>query len=377
MRVLVIGDFLKASGMTRYIFNVIGKIDDPQIKIDVLAISGSDECRQMAEAQGWHFYKVLPANGHLLKHSIQMRRFFKQNADRYDVIHFHETALWNFFPIICAHHFGAKHIVLNSHNTYFASNGSRLVLKVLEVLHAIGKRVVGRVVDKNIAVSQEAAKWMFPSKVIKHNDYLIVPNAIKLSDFDFDEKVRTRIRLKLGVFETQRLYGNIGVLNKRKNQLRLIDIFKKITTKDSKARLILIGDGPSRDEVLKRINTLKLNESVSLLGQLDDVKEYYQALDAIIMPSINEGLSTVLLEAQVSGLNIFPSAEVPLGDYLKDIVTPISLSANDSTWAKTILSHTNSDMRQSHLKEMKSRGFDVVTAAQRTQQVYLEEITDE
>ncbi len=52
MRILVVGDFLKTSGMTRYIFNVIGRIHASDFQVDALSISGKDECKGQVKKDG-------------------------------------------------------------------------------------------------------------------------------------------------------------------------------------------------------------------------------------------------------------------------------------------------------------------------------------
>ncbi|ANN49528.1 hypothetical protein A6F53_09850 [Levilactobacillus brevis] len=373
MHVLVVGDFLKSSGMTRYIFNVVGGIEEKNLKIDVLAVAGSKECQDEANERQWGFSVIPAANGSLFKHIVRSYQYFKKNASDFDVIHFNETALWNFLPIVFAYHFGKKRIVLNSHNTYFASNGNKVVLKILELMHEIGKRIISPLVTKKIAVSAEAAKWMFTPAVIKKNKYKVIPNGIVLKKFTFDDSKRQIMRQKLGIEANSRLYGNVGVFNKRKNQLRLLSMFEKILIEDPSAKLLLIGDGPQRAEIIKKMKSLGIDRSIILISFTDHVADYYQAMDAVIMPSINEGLSTVLLEAQTSGLLFFASSQMSLGDYIKELVYPLSLDASDRSWAKNITQHINNmNPRRSYLKDMRLLGYDVKTTSEEIYHIYLE-----
>ncbi|MFC6179780.1 glycosyltransferase [Lactiplantibacillus daowaiensis] len=371
MRVLVVGDFLKSSGMTNYIFNVIGNISSSDLKFEALAVSGSEECKERVENLGWKFHVIAPANGSLIKHNLQAFSFFKKNASKYDVIHFNETALWNFLPIVFANYFCSGKIVINSHNTYFASDGKWIVFKVLEVLHAIGKKVVSKTRPINIAVSEEAATWMFEKKTIRLNNYKVISNGIDLKEFTFNQKSRSVYRKKLKVKDDEILFGNVGILNQRKNQLRLLDIFKDILSKTPSARLVLIGDGPLLNKIQDKIIELDLSEKVIMTGKISNVRDYYQAMDALVMPSYNEGLSTVLLEAQTIGLKIFPSKEMPLGNYLDSLVFPISLKKSNKEWATVINDKMGSYRRTSHLEAMKKRNYDLSSASECISEIYL------
>lgn len=371
MKVLVVGDFLQTSGMTKYIFNVIGNIQSSQLSFDALSISGSNECEARVNQMGWNMFVIPPANGSLLKHIKLSYSFFKQHAGDYDVIHFNETALWNFLPILFAHRFGSKKIILNSHNTYFASNGSAVTLKILECLHKLGRCMLDRIVWKRIAVSKEAAEWMFSKKAIKQHNYQILTNGIDLKRFEFDFETRQKLDKQLGIQSLTPVYGNVGVLNARKNQIRLLQIFKSILLIEPDACLLLIGDGPMKKEVAQQIATLKLQNRVKMIGAVHNVNDYYQVMDAIIMPSKHEGLSTVLVESQTAGLTVFPSAEIPLGDYIADLVHPISLTENDEKWARVICERMNKTNRRSRLAEMIKKGYDFRTSASSMCDIYL------
>lgn len=371
MKVLVVGDFLQTSGMTKYIFNVVGNIQNPRLKFDALSVSGSDECETRVNHMGWNMFVIPPANGSLLKHIKSSYLFFKQYADCYDVIHFNETALWNFLPILFAYHFGSKKIVLNSHNTYFASDGNIITLKILEILHKFGRWLLDRIVWKRIAVSQEAAEWMFSKKAIRQHNFQILVNGIDLKKFEFDFSIRQKLGKQLGIQSMTPVYGNVGVLNTRKNQIRLIKIFKLILLVEPNAFLLLIGDGPMNSEVNKQIVALNLQSRVKMIGSVHNVNDYYQVMDGIIMPSKHEGLSTVLVESQTAGLTIFPSAEVPLGDYISDLVYPIGLTETDETWSQIISEKMTKINRKSRLLEMTKKGYDFRTSAKSMCDIYL------
>ena len=72
----------------------------------------------------------------------------------------------------------------------------------------------------------------------------------------------------------------------------------------------MVGDGPLRDEIERRIVETNLDGCVRLLGQRSDVAELYQAMDAFVLPSVAEGLGIVYIEAQCAGLPCLGSADV-------------------------------------------------------------------
>ncbi|MDR7677590.1 glycosyltransferase [Lactiplantibacillus plantarum] len=373
MRILVVGDFLKTSGMTRYIFNVIGRIHASDFQVDALSISGKDECKGQVKKMGWGFYCVQAANNNLLRHLVQSFIFFKKHAKDYDVIHFNESALWNFLPIIFAHLFGAKRIILNSHNTYFATEGSKKLYVVLEIMHRIGKWLVAHVVAQNIAVSEEAARWMFTRKAINRHEYKIIVNGIELEKFAYNKEQRFKIRKSLKINEDTFLFGNVGIFNARKNQLRLLEIFNELVKRNLDVKLVLVGDGPIKEAIVAKISELRLADKVVMTGLINNTNEYYQAMDGVIMPSLNEGLSTVLLEAQTSGLQFILSEGLPLGNHIDLLVHEVPLSESNRVWADVVEHNMNREKREVFGSIMQKKGFDVELSAKELYQTYLEE----
>ena len=67
---------------------------------------------------------------------------------------------------------------------------------------------------------------------------------------------------------------------------------------------LIIGDGPLRTEIEKRIIELNLTDSVTLLGMVDDVAKYLGISDVFIHSTKIEGLSNAVLEAMYMGLPI-------------------------------------------------------------------------
>ncbi|HMZ01162.1 MAG TPA: glycosyltransferase, partial [Burkholderiaceae bacterium] len=66
-------------------------------------------------------------------------------------------------------------------------------------------------------------------------------------------------------------------------------------------RLLIAGDGPERAAIEQLVAQLGLGEQARLLGQRSDVPELMAAADVVVLPSLREGLSNVILEGMMSG----------------------------------------------------------------------------
>jgi len=103
------------------------------------------------------------------------------------------------------------------------------------------------------------------------------------------------------------IYICVGRLIKRKGQLDLVDAFAEHLKKYPDSKLILVGEGPLRNELETKIAKLDLNDNVDLLGQRNDVPELLAKSNYFIFPSYYEGLPGALVEAMLSKTPIIAS----------------------------------------------------------------------
>lgn len=120
----------------------------------------------------------------------------------------------------------------------------------------------------------------------------------------FNAKLREDTRKEFG-WENKIVYGFIGRYVPQKNPLFLIDIFNEIAKKQENAILVMIGFGELENEMHDRIESYGVTDKVIDLGRRDDIKQFYNAFDAFLLPSLYEGMPVVGIEAQCSGLPIF------------------------------------------------------------------------
>lgn len=92
-----------------------------------------------------------------------------------------------------------------------------------------------------------------------------------------------------------------GNLSERKDPITLLRAFNQADLK-SKAQLLVLGDGPLEKEC-KEFE----NNSIKLIGRVENVHEYLMASDIFVSASKAEGLPMAVLEAIASGLYVILS----------------------------------------------------------------------
>ena len=98
------------------------------------------------------------------------------------------------------------------------------------------------------------------------------------------------------------LIGSVGRLVDAKNHGRLLDMMARLVAGGlGHARLVIVGEGPERAALERRIEALGLGARVTLTGQRDDVPDVLDALDVFVLSSDREGHPLTALEAQAAG----------------------------------------------------------------------------
>ncbi|MCM4158771.1 glycosyltransferase [Antarcticibacterium flavum] len=92
---------------------------------------------------------------------------------------------------------------------------------------------------------------------------------------------------------------HIGGFTFEKNHFTLLKIFKEIRNKNPEVHLHLVGDGPLKKEILKKIHEQELEKYITLYGFVNDPLSFIEAADILVLPSLIEGLPGVLLEAML------------------------------------------------------------------------------
>lgn len=118
---------------------------------------------------------------------------------------------------------------------------------------------------------------------------------------------RDAARVRLGLDPSQPLLLFVGRLVPEKNLPGVLEALQRLRP-GNRPTLWLAGEGPERVRLEQLVPSLGLGDRVRLLGERDDVDVLMAAADALVLPSWEEGLSNVILEAMCAGLPVIASA---------------------------------------------------------------------
>jgi glycosyltransferase involved in cell wall biosynthesis len=102
--------------------------------------------------------------------------------------------------------------------------------------------------------------------------------------------------------------GTVGRLSPEKNHRFLLTAFKLFADKGVNAKLVIIGDGPERDELRRATAQAGLEQSVLLAGYRSNARTLLPLFDVFALPSKTEGTPVSVLEAMEAGIPVVATA---------------------------------------------------------------------
>jgi glycosyltransferase involved in cell wall biosynthesis len=162
------------------------------------------------------------------------------------------------------------------------------------------KRWLLKDVDSFVCMNEEMAADI--KEFIATAQHISIPNGVDCRHWT-PSKPRLEYKKSIGAAEhkTAVFVGRVGP---EKGVDVLLKVWKEVVQKVPQAKLFVVGDGPSSDEMQQLASTLNISECVQFAGKKEDVREFLFAADVFLLFSPNEGMSNSLLEAMAAGVPI-------------------------------------------------------------------------
>jgi glycosyltransferase involved in cell wall biosynthesis len=114
--------------------------------------------------------------------------------------------------------------------------------------------------------------------------------------------------------------GVVGRLRREKGQSVLLEAMAIVRREIPSVLLLVVGDGPDRNDLQRQASLLGMGDNVRWLGQheADKVFQLYGIMDVVAVPSIFEGFGLVAAEAMAAGLPVVGSAVDGLAEIIAD-----------------------------------------------------------
>jgi glycosyltransferase involved in cell wall biosynthesis len=163
------------------------------------------------------------------------------------------------------------------------------------------ERFLAKVTTVLIAVSPEVRDDLVSLGVAPVEKFVVVRLGIELEERVRCGEPRDEIRRRLGIPPERFVVGWLGRMTGVKQTTDLLDALLDLRAHNVDANLLLVGDGPDRDGFERRAHELGLIRHCLFLGYQEEVAPWYAAMDAVALPSGNEGTPVTVIESLAAG----------------------------------------------------------------------------
>ncbi|WP_259424189.1 N-acetyl-alpha-D-glucosaminyl L-malate synthase BshA [Bacillus velezensis] len=136
------------------------------------------------------------------------------------------------------------------------------------------------------------------------------------------------IKEKHGILPDEKVVIHVSNFRKVKRVKDVIRVFRNIAAK-TKAKLLLVGDGPEKCVAWQLVEKYGLQDQVLLLGNQDRVEELYSISDLKLLLSEKESFGLVLLEAMACGVPCIGTNIGGIPEVIKDQVSGFLVEVGD------------------------------------------------
>jgi glycosyltransferase involved in cell wall biosynthesis len=208
---------------------------------------------------------------------------------------------------------GAPIIVHTPHGHVFYGHFGRCMSRVFRYL----ERWFAYFTNKLIALTEGERKDYISLKVCPPQKIHTIHSGVdiprfQIPSFDVHEKKR-----QLGLDRRQVLVGFVGWLLAVKGPMHLLNAMDEVRRRHPEAVLVFLGKGELEQELKAKAEKLGMSDCTVFLGWREDLAEIMQLLDILVLPSLNEGMGRVLVEAMAAAKPIVASLTGGIPDLVR------------------------------------------------------------
>ncbi len=289
---------LGVGGLENGVVNLINRMPEEKYRHVIICVQNSTDFSQRISKPDVAIYELHKQPGHDWKSFIKMYRLLKQINP--DIVHTRNLATIEYqLPAVLA---GIKHRIHGEHGwDVFDPEGNNKKYQLL-------RRVLGLMIQRFIALSQHLEQYLLKKVGIPAKKITRICNGVDTKKFYPAEQKQALSQCPFPHDQGLVFIGTVGRMHGVKDQMTLVKAFVQMLTErpglKANARLLVIGDGPLRQQALDYLKKHGLSDFAWLPGKRDDVAEIMRYLDLFVLPSQAEGISNTILEAMATALPV-------------------------------------------------------------------------
>ena len=175
-------------------------------------------------------------------------------------------------------------------------------------LFIIFEKLASRITDKIVALTNREKKDHILFKIAEEDKFSVIYSGIELNILkESSSEEKQNLKKELGIPENSLIVGTAGRLVPVKGPEFLVKASKYIISKYPDTYFMFTGDGPLEQDLKRKALEMGISDNIIFLGWRDDLVKIISIYDIFVLPSLNEGMGRVLVEAMALGKSIVAS----------------------------------------------------------------------
>ena len=225
-----------------------------------------------------------------------LKKIFKER--QFDVVHTHRSkagivgraAAWrNKVPLVVhtIHRQSFHPSVKPIPNALFIK-AERWAAKRCHRIYSVGKTMIDECVK---------------AKIAKPEKYKIIYSGIDIQPF-YNAEFDLKLKLQLGIPMEAKVVGVVSKLSPRKGYEYFLPVAHSISGVYPNAHFLVVGDGPMREWMEKKVNSMRLAKKFHFTGHIpqDQVYRYISIMDIMMHLSLRAGVPRSIVQALAAGV---------------------------------------------------------------------------
>jgi glycosyltransferase involved in cell wall biosynthesis len=192
------------------------------------------------------------------------------------------------------------------------------------------ERMLAKITTVLVAVSPEVRDDLVALGVAPAEKFTVIRLGIELEQRVRCEEPPAEVRRQLGIPPERFVVGWLGRMTGVKQTSDLLTVLAALLERGVDAGLLIVGDGPDRVGFEQQAQSLGLVRHCLFLGYQEEVAPWYAAMDAVALPSGNEGTPVTVIEALAAGRPVAAYGVGGVPDVVRDGVDGFVVEAGDT-----------------------------------------------
>jgi glycosyltransferase involved in cell wall biosynthesis len=303
---------------------------------------------EIAEEAQKHGVKtiIFPCKGKFdLNTVFRIKKFIK--TEQIDILHSHGYKS-NIYAVLAGNRYHTKRV--STCHSWSLNSMKMKSYKYLDILFL--KKYDSIIAVSDLLKNEIVGSGITPVKVT------VINNGIDADEFLRPHADSLKIRESMQIGITEKVIGAIGRLDFEKGFDYLLDAFKKINNDRVGVKLLIVGDGPLKNDLKLKASDLNLKDNVIFSGIRNNISQMLSIMDIFVMSSTAEGLPIALLEAMAAKKPVVVTKVGAIPNVIEDGHSGILVEPKDSdSLAEAILSLLNDSEKASGMAQ---KGFERV-----------------